>query len=54
MATFLADEDFDYRIAVQLRALGHDVLTLAVLGLAGRRLPDDAVLATALADHTIE
>ena len=47
MALFLADEDFDHRIATRLRALGHDILTLAVLGLAGRRLPDEQVLATA-------
>ena len=47
MALFLADEDFDHRIAMRLRALGHDILTLAVLGLAGRRLPDEQVLATA-------
>ena len=31
MARFLADEDFDHRIAARLRILGHDVLTLAVL-----------------------
>ena len=47
MALFLADEDFDHRIALRLRTLGHDILTLAVLGLAGRRLPDEQVLATA-------
>lgn len=51
MASFLADEDFDHRIATRLRAFGHDVLTLAVLGLAGKRLPDDQVLATAAAGH---
>ena len=51
MALFLADEDFDHRIATRLRALGYDVLTLAVLGLAGMGLPDDEVLATAVAER---
>ena len=51
MALFLADEDFDHRIAMRLRAMGHDVLTLAVLGLAGRRLRDEEVLATAAAER---
>jgi len=51
MAPFLADEDFDHRIATRLRMLGQDVLTLAVLGLAGRRLPDYQVLATAAAQR---
>ena len=50
MALFLADEDFDHRIATRLRALGYDVLTLAVLGLAGKSFPDDRVLATAVAE----
>ena len=50
MARFLADEDFDHRIAARLRVLGHDVLTLAVLGLAGCRFPDDQVLATAIVE----
>ena len=40
MARLLADEDFDHRIAACLRVLGHDVLTLALLGLAGCRFPD--------------
>ena len=51
MAPFLADEDFDHRIAIRLRMLGHDVLTLAVLGLAGRCLTDDQVLATAASER---
>ena len=47
MALFLSDEDFDHRIAMRLRTIWRDILTLAVLGLAGRRLPDEQVLATA-------
>ena len=47
MARLLADEDFDQRIAARLRVLGHDVLTLALLGLAGCRFPDDEVLGAA-------
>lgn len=50
MASFLADEDFDHRIAARLRVLGHDVMTLAVLGLAGSRIPDEAVLSAATAE----
>ena len=38
-------------LAWTFRALGHDVLTLAVLGLAGRRLPDEEVLATAAGER---
>ena len=47
MARLLADEDFNHRIAARLRVLGHDVITLALLGLAGCRFPDDQVLDTA-------
>jgi hypothetical protein len=50
MARFLADEDFDHRMATRLRSFGHDVLTLAVLGLAGTGMQDDEVLATATAE----
>lgn len=46
-ATFLADEDFDQRIAAKMRVLGYDVLTLGVLGLAGIGLSDAAVLSIA-------
>jgi hypothetical protein len=48
MALFYADEDFDYGVVEELRALGHDVLTAAE---AGERGADDArVLAKATAD----
>ena len=47
MARLLADEDFDHRMAARLRVIGHDVLTLALLGLAGCRFPDDQVLTAA-------
>ena len=53
MARLLADEDFDHRIAARLRVLGHDVLTLALLGLAGCRLPDDQALGTATAGRGV-
>ena len=47
MARLLADEDFDHRMAARLRVLGHDVLTLALLGLAGCRFPDNQMLTAA-------
>jgi len=47
MARFYADENFDYRVTLRLRALAHDVLTVQE---AGERGWDDArVLAYATA-----
>ncbi len=45
MARLYADEDFDRHVVVQLRALGHDVLTVQEAGRRG--LPDEVVLADA-------
>ena len=39
-----ADENFPQRAVQELRALGHDVLTLREDGKAGQRYPDDRVL----------
>lgn len=39
-----ADENFPQRAVQELRALGHDVLTLREDGKAGRGYPDDRVL----------
>jgi hypothetical protein len=47
MARFLADEDFDQRIAAHLRQQGHEVLTLGVLGLAAKGRHDEEILALA-------
>jgi hypothetical protein len=45
MASFYADEDFDYPVVVELRGLAHDVLTVREAGQA--RQKDPAVLAFA-------
>jgi hypothetical protein len=45
MASFYADEDFDYPVVVELRRLAHDVLTVQEAGQAGQK--DPAVLAFA-------
>jgi len=49
MAKLYADENFDYRVVVELRRLGHDVLTAQQAGQAQQRIPDPAVLAFARA-----
>jgi len=47
MASFYADEDFDYPVVVELRQLGHDVLTVQEAGQKGQK--DPVVLAFASA-----
>src|SRR5437762_14272285 len=47
MARFYADENFDYPTVLQLRALGHDVLTVQEAGESGG--DDGHVLAVATA-----
>ena len=49
MARLYADENFDYPVVIQLRLLGHDVLTAQEAGQAQQRIPDPAVLAFATA-----
>jgi predicted nuclease of predicted toxin-antitoxin system len=44
MARLLADENFPQPVVVALRALGHDVLTVAEIGRANQGWPDDEVL----------
>src|SRR3954462_9392386 len=50
MARLYADENFDYPVVLELRRLGHDVLTAQEAGQANRQIPDTVVLpfATAL------
>jgi hypothetical protein len=48
MAKLYADENFDYPVVADLRALGHDVRTTQQAGQAQRRIPDPAVLAFAV------
>lgn len=47
MARLYADEDFDRTIVVELRRLGHDVLTIQEDGCGNRGVPDEGVLALA-------
>jgi hypothetical protein len=49
LAAFYADENFRYPVVEALRRLGHDVLTCQEMGRANQGIPDDRVLADALA-----
>lgn len=48
MALLLADENFPLPVTQELRALGHDVVTLQELGRSDQRLPDASVLQLAI------
>jgi hypothetical protein len=48
MSLLYADENFPWGAIVQLRALGHDVLTAFEAGQANQKIPDSAVLAFAV------
>ena len=47
MARLFADENFPFPVVVELRRLGHDVLTIQEAGRANLAVPDEAVLALA-------
>ena len=47
MARLYADEDFPYPVVLELRRLGHDVLTVHEAGKAGQKIEDEVVLADA-------
>lgn len=49
MALLYSDENFDHRVATELIARGHDVLTAQRAGNAGQGIGDPAVLAYAVA-----
>lgn len=51
MARLYANENFPRQVVQALRVLGHDVLTVAEAGHANRRIPDDEVLAFAVANE---
>jgi hypothetical protein len=51
MARLYADENFPQPVAVELRRLGHDVLTSYEAGHAGQAMPDEVVLGVASADE---
>lgn len=43
-ASIYSNENFDQRVVMALRALGHDVLTSKEAGRANQRIPDEEVL----------
>jgi hypothetical protein len=45
MKKLFADENFDYRVVVVLRQIGHDVLTVQEAGQGGQGVADAAILA---------
>lgn len=53
MARIYADENVPLPVVEELRRLGHDVLTTSDAGNAGTALPDEAVLAFAVAQNRI-
>lgn len=48
MAKLYADEEFPWPVVVELRSMGHDVLTVQEAGKAGQRISDYEVLAYAI------
>ena len=53
MARFYANENIALPVVLELRQLGHDVLTSLEAGTANASVPDDEVLAFATAEHRI-
>jgi hypothetical protein len=48
VAELYADEDFDFRVVIELRRLGHDVLTAQEAGQGNQGIEDADVLAFAV------
>jgi hypothetical protein len=53
MARLYANENFPLPVVEELRRFGHDVLTTLGAGNAGKALPDEVVLAFAVAEKRI-
>lgn len=53
MARFYSDEDFPHNVVLQLRRLGHDVLTIQESGLANQGTSDSVVLDFAMAQRRV-
>ena len=51
MARFYANENFPRPVALELRRLGHGVLTIQETGKAGQRVTDEQVLAFATGEN---
>ena len=47
MAWLYADENFPYPVVLELRRLGHNVLTIQEAGKSGQKTPDETLLADA-------
>jgi len=50
MARLYADENFPHPVVIELRRLGHDVLTIQEAGKAGQEATDEVVLTDANGD----
>lgn len=53
MASLYANENFPLPVVEALRAFGHDVLTTQDAGKAGQAIPDEQVLAFAVAQRAV-
>jgi len=53
MARLFADENFPLPVVVQLRHLGHDVLTIQEVGMGNQQMSDEAVLAAATSQNRV-
>ncbi|NJM07560.1 DUF5615 family PIN-like protein [Candidatus Gracilibacteria bacterium] len=53
MAQLYANENFPLPVVMELRRLGHDVLTTYESGRAGSAIPDDEVLAFSIAEERV-
>ena len=50
MSRLYANENFPLPVVLELRRLGHDVITVAETGKAGQKTSDDEVLSFAISD----
>ena len=53
MARLFADENFPLPVVVELRHLGHDVLTIQEAGMGNQQMADEAVLAVATSQNRV-
>ena len=53
MSRFYADENFALPVVIELRRLGHDVLTTQEAGQSDQSIPDDEVLRFAHAENRV-
>jgi len=53
MARLYANENFPFPVVVELRHLGHDVLTMQEAGQGNQSIPDESVLAFARAEGRV-